>query len=206
VHLDFGNNISFCEDPMDTLDILLPYIIAAHIKDQAVEPYEDGFTLSEIPFGEGFLPLEKMVATLQKKDPNMPFDLEMMTREPLKVPVFTDKYWATFGDIPGRDLAHILEIVHKNKPKAPGSPCQRHDPGSAGEVRRRQQPQVHRLGAAESPSRVKGRRLQSHVAESGCSRMMWGSQSWLQPLKPACACATTNARTRPSANTPALMK
>jgi len=118
VHLDFGNNISFCEDPMDTLNILLPYIIAAHIKDQAVEPYEDGFTLSEIPFGEGFLDLKKMVATLQKKDPDMPFDLEMMTREPLKVPVFTDKYWVTFGDIPGKDLAHILEIVHKNKPKS----------------------------------------------------------------------------------------
>ena len=60
-----------------------------------------------------------MVATLQKKDPNMPFDLEMMTREPLKVPVFTDKYWVTFGDIPGKDLAHILEIVHKNRPKSP---------------------------------------------------------------------------------------
>ena len=119
VHLDFGNNISFCEDPMDTLKILLPYIISCHIKDQAVEPYADGFTLSEVPFGEGFLDLKGMVETLQKKDPNMPFDLEMMTREPLKVPVFTDKYWATFGDIPGKDLAHILEIVHKNKPKSP---------------------------------------------------------------------------------------
>jgi 3-oxoisoapionate decarboxylase len=119
VHLDFGNNISFCEDPMDTLKILLPYIISCHIKDQAVEPYADGFTLSEVPFREGFLDLKGMVEMLQKKDPNMPFDLEMMTREPLKVPVFTDKYWATFGDIPGKDLAHILEIVHKNKPKSP---------------------------------------------------------------------------------------
>jgi len=119
VHLDFGNNISFCEDPMDTLKTLLPYIISCHIKDQAVEPYADGFTLSEVPFGEGFLDLKGMVAALQKKDPDMPFDLEMMTREPLRVPVFTDKYWATFGDIPGRDLAHILEIVHQNKPKSP---------------------------------------------------------------------------------------
>jgi len=119
VHLDFGNNISFCEDPMDTLKTLLPWIISCHIKDQAVEPYEDGFTLSEVPFGEGFLDLKGMVEILQKKDPNIPFDLEMMTREPLKVPVFTDKYWVTFGDIPGKDLAHILEIVHKNKPKSP---------------------------------------------------------------------------------------
>ena len=39
-----------------------------------------------------------MVATLRQKDPNMAFDLEMITRDPLKIPVFTDKYWVTFDD------------------------------------------------------------------------------------------------------------
>jgi hypothetical protein len=47
----------------------------------------------------------------------------MITRDPLKIPVFTDKYWATFDDtfspLPGRDLAKVLEIVHKNRPKSP---------------------------------------------------------------------------------------
>jgi sugar phosphate isomerase/epimerase len=122
VHFDFGNNVSLCEDPKDTLTNLLPYIFNCHIKDMAVEPYEDGFLLSEVPMGEGFLDLKSMVATLQKKDPHMAFDLEMITREPLKIPVFTDKYWATFDDqyspLPARDLAHILEIVHKDKPKS----------------------------------------------------------------------------------------
>jgi sugar phosphate isomerase/epimerase len=118
-HLDFGNNISFCEDPMDTLKILLPYIISSHIKDMAVEPYEDGFTLSEVPLGDGFLDIKGMVAAIQKQNPNAVFDLEMMTREPLKIPVYTAKYWATFEDIPGRDLAHILDLVRKNKPKFP---------------------------------------------------------------------------------------
>jgi 3-oxoisoapionate decarboxylase len=37
--------------------------------------------------------------------------------------VFTDKFWATFDDsyspLPGRDLAHVLELVRKNKPKNP---------------------------------------------------------------------------------------
>ncbi len=123
VHFDFGNNVSLCEDPKDTLTNLLPYIFNCHIKDMAVEPYEDGFLLSEVPLGLGFLDIKGMVATLQKKDPHMAFDLEMITREPLKIPVFTDKYWVTFDDqyspLPGRDLAHILEIVHKDKPKAP---------------------------------------------------------------------------------------
>jgi len=119
VHFDFGNNISFCEDPMDTLKTLLPWVISTHIKDMAVAPYDDGFLLAEVPMGDGFLDLKGMIAMLQKKDPNIPFDLEMMTRDPLKIPVFTAKYWATFGDMPGRDLAHILDVVRKNKPKYP---------------------------------------------------------------------------------------
>jgi sugar phosphate isomerase/epimerase len=123
VHFDFGNNVALCEDPMETLKTLLPYTGACHIKDMAVEAYEEGFLLSEVPLGEGFLDLKGMVALLQQKDPNMPFDLEMITRDPLKIPVFTKKYWATFDDqgspLPGRDLARTLEIVKKNPPKKP---------------------------------------------------------------------------------------
>jgi sugar phosphate isomerase/epimerase len=123
VLFDFGNNVSLCEDPMDTLKTLLPYIGACHIKDMAVEPYEEGFLLSEVPLGEGFLDLKGMVSLLQEKNPNTPFDLEMITRDPLKIPVFTQKYWATFDDagspLPGRDLARMIELVKKNPPKKP---------------------------------------------------------------------------------------
>jgi sugar phosphate isomerase/epimerase len=108
---------------METLRNLLPYTVACHIKDMAVEPYEDGFLLSEVPLGEGLLDIKGMAAALRKKDPNIPLDLEMITRDPLKIPVFTDKYWVTFDDssspLPGRDLAHTLELVRKNKPKSP---------------------------------------------------------------------------------------
>jgi sugar phosphate isomerase/epimerase len=123
VHLDFGNNIALCEDPMETLDILLPYIFACHIKDMAVKPYEEGFLLSEVPLGQGFLDLKGMVAKLRAKDPNMGFDMETITRDPLKIPVFTDKYWATFDDtvspFPGRDLRKMWAIVEENPPKQP---------------------------------------------------------------------------------------
>ena len=122
VHFDFGNNLALCEDPMETLDILLPYIFACHIKDMAIAPYEDGFTISEVPLGQGFLDTKGMVAKLRAKDPNMGFDQEIITRDPLKIPVFTDRYWATFDDtspLHGRDLAHVLELVKKNPPKQP---------------------------------------------------------------------------------------
>ena len=120
---DFGNNISLCEDPAETLRLLAPVTIYVSFKDMAVAPYEDGFLLSEMALGEGMLDLPGMVKVLQQKDPNMIFALEMITREPLKIPVFTRKYWATFDDgyspLPGRDLARILQIVRDNPPKVP---------------------------------------------------------------------------------------
>ena len=120
---DFGNNISLCEDPAETLRLLAPVTIYASFKDMAVEAYDDGFLLSEMALGEGMLDIPGMVKVLQQKDPNMIFALEMITRDPLKIPVFTKKYWATFDDsyspLPGRDLARVLEIVRKTPPKTP---------------------------------------------------------------------------------------
>ena len=130
VHLDFGNNVSFCEDPMFTLETLKPWIISGHIKDMAVQPYADGFLLSEVPFGDGFLDLKKMVDVLRQKDPNMALDLEMITRDPLKVPIFTDRYWATFEEVPAHQVAHLMEIVQKNPPRKPLPMTSTLDPAS----------------------------------------------------------------------------
>jgi sugar phosphate isomerase/epimerase len=120
---DFGNNISLCEDPAETYKLLAPLTIYVSFKDMAVAPSEQGFLLSEMALGEGMLDIPGMVKGLQQRDPNMTFALEMITREPLKIPVFTKKYWATFDDsyspLPGRDLARILEIVHTTKLKQP---------------------------------------------------------------------------------------
>ena len=121
--VDFGNNLSLCEDPMETARALAPYAVFAHIKDMAVEEYEDGFLLSEVAFGDGIVDLKQIVQILRQKDPNIIFDLEMITRDPLKIPVYTSKYWATFDDtvspLPGRDLAKVMGLVKKNRPKKP---------------------------------------------------------------------------------------
>jgi sugar phosphate isomerase/epimerase len=120
---DFGNNISLCEDPAETLRLLAPVTMYVSFKDMAVAPYEEGFLLSEMALGEGMLDIPGMVKVLQQKDPDMIFALEMITREPLKIPVLTKKYWATFDDsyspLPGRDLARMLDIVRTTPPKTP---------------------------------------------------------------------------------------
>jgi 3-oxoisoapionate decarboxylase len=122
VCLDFGNNLSLCEHPMDTARILLPYTVNAHIKDMGMEPYEDGYLLSEVVLGEGVVDLKAIVDMCRQKDPKMPINLEMITRDPLKIPIYTEKYWATFqndSSIAARDVAKVVELIQKNKPKSP---------------------------------------------------------------------------------------
>jgi sugar phosphate isomerase/epimerase len=116
---DFGNNIALCEPPEETYRLLAPLTFYVSFKDMAVAPYEDGFLLSEVALGDGILDIPGMVKGLQQRDPGMVFALEMITREPLKIPVFTEKYWATFDDsyspLPGRDVARTLDLVRKSK-------------------------------------------------------------------------------------------
>jgi len=47
------------------------------------------------------------------------FSLEMITRNPLKVPCLTEKYWASFPDRNGRYLARTLAWVRANRPRQP---------------------------------------------------------------------------------------
>ena len=45
-----------------------------------------------------------MWAVLKKANPKLQPMHEMITRDPLKVPVLTDKYWATWPDRRGKYL------------------------------------------------------------------------------------------------------
>lgn len=117
--LDTGNNISLLDDPMEVVEKLAPYAFSTHLKDMAVEEYAGGFLLSEVVLGQGMLDIPKIVATVKKARPATRFTLEMITRDPLKVPCLTDRYWATFPERRGSALARTLRMVRANKPRAP---------------------------------------------------------------------------------------
>jgi len=93
--VDTGNNIALLEDPMEVVEALAPFAFSTHIKDMGVQEYENGFLLSEVPLGEGFLDLKHMIAVLDEANPKIQFMGEMITRDPLKLPFLADKYWAT---------------------------------------------------------------------------------------------------------------
>ena len=106
--LDTGNNMSLLDDGMDFARALAPYAFSTHLKDMAVEEYEDGFLLAEVPLGEGILDMKAIRDMVRAKRPKTRFSLEMITRDPLQIPCLTEKYWATFPNRSGRYLARAL--------------------------------------------------------------------------------------------------
>jgi sugar phosphate isomerase/epimerase len=117
VCLDTGNNIALLDDPYEVVETLAPYTLATHFKDMAVAPDDDGFLLSEVVLGDGLLDLRRIVRAIRSARPRTNLTLEMITRNPLRVPCLTSKYWATFPDRSGYVLARTLTMVRRNAGK-----------------------------------------------------------------------------------------
>lgn len=119
VCVDTGNSIALLEDPMAVIDAYAPYAFSTHLKDMGVQEYADGFLLSEVPLGEGFLDLNAIVSRLQQAQPEIQFSLEMITRDPLKVPCLLERFWATLEAVPARRLAATLATVRSKASQRP---------------------------------------------------------------------------------------
>jgi sugar phosphate isomerase/epimerase len=119
VCVDTGNNIALLEEPMTVVRALAPVALSVHLKDMAVRECEDGFLLSETPLGEGFLDLAAIVACLETANPGIQFCLEMITRNPLKIPCLTDRYWQTMQSAPAQRLASALAFVRRTASSRP---------------------------------------------------------------------------------------
>ena len=119
VLVDTGNNLALLDEPYDVIEQLAPYAFSVHLKDMAVQSDPNGFLLSEVPCGTGFLDLQRMIAVLLKANPDIVFNLEMATRDPLQIPCLTDDYWTTFPDRRSTHLETAMKLVAQNPIKQP---------------------------------------------------------------------------------------
>lgn len=116
--VDFGNNLAFLEDALETVEKLAPYAVTTHLKDHVLASTAAGFDLGDVAVGEGVLPLERMVAVLRRHRPEVPLVLEVMTRDALSVPYRQDPYWATFDRRDAAAVARFESTYLKGKPPA----------------------------------------------------------------------------------------
>jgi len=96
--IDPGNNMSFMEDATETVTKLAPYVKACSLKDMGVAPYDQGFLLSEVLFDTGVNDQAKLFAIMRKHNPKVNPVSELITRDPLKVPVLADSYYRSFPE------------------------------------------------------------------------------------------------------------
>jgi len=103
--LDVGNSIALLEDPLAVAEALAPFAFTVHFKDQAVREFENGFLLADTPLGTGAIDLPRLKQIILAQQPGLLFHLELITRDPLKVPILSDSYWPTLPGIKAAELA-----------------------------------------------------------------------------------------------------
>ena len=109
VCVDFANNFTLLEDNAEVVEALAPVAASAHVKDMALGADPEGFLAADVALGQGLHDLPRMIGALK----GIRLCLEMSTRDPLRVPVFTRKYWATLKGVPAADLARTLRLVRE---------------------------------------------------------------------------------------------
>ncbi|MFT4555325.1 MAG: sugar phosphate isomerase/epimerase [Planctomycetaceae bacterium] len=116
--VDTGNSFALLDDLYGTIEALAPFAFSVHLKDQSLSEYDEGFLLGDVPLGEGSFDLRRIVAILRAKKPAVRFSLEVITRDALKVPCLTDRYWKLVPDAAGPDLARTLRFVRGHVAKS----------------------------------------------------------------------------------------
>ena len=119
VLVDTGNNLALLEEPHGVIEALAPFALSVHLKDMAVQTSDDGFLLSEVPLGTGMIELPRMIATLRKVNPRIVINLEMATRDPLRILCLKEGYFTTLPDRKETHLTAAVQRVKQNPPKAP---------------------------------------------------------------------------------------
>ena len=111
--LDVGNNMALLEDPVEVARAFAPWTLTVHFKDQGVREDEDGFLLADVPLGEGAIDLGRVIEVVREKKPRVRFHLELITRDPLKIPYLREDYWVTLETIKARHLGGTLAMLKK---------------------------------------------------------------------------------------------
>ncbi len=117
--VDVGNNISLLEDPVEVCRALAPWALTVHFKDQGVREYEEGFVLADVPLGQGCIDLPEVIRVVRAAKPAARFQLELITRDPLKVPVLRNDYWGSLPEVKASEFSRTWAMVKQRGSRAP---------------------------------------------------------------------------------------
>lgn len=116
VCLDTGNPTTLAEDPALTVEILAPYTLMSHFRDNKVWAVEDGAMTQWVQMGAGNTDLPKIAALMKEHAPQTAFVLELITAGAPKPVPYLDpeaEVWKKYPHTQARDFARFVALAHK---------------------------------------------------------------------------------------------
>jgi sugar phosphate isomerase/epimerase len=105
VTLDTGNATWTMEDPMESLEILAPYVAASALRDSMIWQAPHGATVQWTTMGEGVIDYPKFVARFLELCPTVPVNVEIISGFARELPYFKKDFWNVWPKARAKDFA-----------------------------------------------------------------------------------------------------
>lgn len=115
VTLDTGNATWTMEDPMESLEILAPYVAASALRDSMVWQTPEGATIQWTTMGQGIINYNAFVKRFLELCPTVPVNVEIISGFPRPMPFFQKEYWDVWPKARARDFAKFDALTRLGK-------------------------------------------------------------------------------------------
>jgi 3-oxoisoapionate decarboxylase len=116
VTLDTGNATWTMEDPMESLEILYPYVAASALRDSMVWQTPHGAAVQWTTMGEGVIDYKAFVPRFIELCPQVPVNVEIISGFTRDLPFFAKDYWKVWPKARAKDFAKfdaLARLGHK---------------------------------------------------------------------------------------------
>ncbi|HUD47888.1 MAG TPA: sugar phosphate isomerase/epimerase [Candidatus Baltobacteraceae bacterium] len=115
VTLDTGNATWTMEDPMESLEILAPYVAASALRDSMIWQTPEGATIQWTAMGQGVINYNAFVKRFLELCPTVPVNVEIISGFPRPMPFFQKDYWDVWPKARARDFAKFDALTRLGK-------------------------------------------------------------------------------------------
>ena len=114
-NMDSGNAVWALEDPLQTLEVLGPYVATTSLRDSAVWLSNRGATVQWTAMGDGQIDWKAYFDRFAALCPNVPVHIETISGFNHELAYLESEFWQAYPEVPARDIAPFLALARRGK-------------------------------------------------------------------------------------------
>ena len=118
-NMDSGNAVWTMEHPLESLEILGPYVATTSLRDSMVWESENGATVQWTAMGEGCVDLKAYFQRFAELSPGVPVHIETISGFNREIPFLKEEFWKPWPKARSKDFARFLVLAKTGRPLAP---------------------------------------------------------------------------------------